>query len=177
MTLILSGLPMSGKTTIGKLIAEKLQLQFLDTDRMIELAYASMTGMNYSCRQIFSENGELFFRAFEKEQIKALQGDHARVIALGGGVLIDPDNVKTLQSMGRIFYLKTPAAVIWERMLKNGIPHFLDPLDPERSFYALADRRRHDYEKSAHAIIETAFLNELEIVEAIIKQKEMTNGK
>ena len=90
MTLILSGLPMSGKTTIGKLLAEKLQLPFLDTDRLIEQSYAAMTGMKCSCRQIHSEKGEVFFRAFEKEQIKALQGDHARVIALGGGVLNRP---------------------------------------------------------------------------------------
>ena len=119
MTLILSGLPMSGKTTIGKLLAEKLQLPFLDTDRLIEESYVAMTGMNCSCRQIFFEKGEPFFRDLEKEQIKALQGDHARVIALGGGVLIDPDNVRTLQSIGRIFYLKDPCGCNLEKNVKK----------------------------------------------------------
>lgn len=177
MNRILCGLPMSGKTTIGKMLADRLQLNFVDTDKRLEQAYAEKAGSACSCRQIFLEHGEAYFREFEKRQIDRLKNEKAAIIALGGGALNNRANGKVLRTIGRIIYLKAPVEILWQRILKRGVPLYLDPLDPERSFYALADRRLPLYEQAAHAVIETEDLSEEAVVEAIINMKEIKNGK
>ena len=97
--IILCGLPMSGKTTIGKLLAEKLNWDFLDTDQMIEKAYYQETKQNLTCREIFKKKGEGFFRSLEKEQITTLANYKNVIVALGGGSLIDEENRKFVKSL------------------------------------------------------------------------------
>jgi len=177
MNRILCGLPMSGKTTIGKLLAEKLHLNFIDTDALIESAYSKITGRKSSCRQIFLKHGEIYFRKLESNQIEELKEKNQSVISLGGGALNNQNNVTILQSIGRIIYLKAPVEILWKRIVQKGIPAYLDPRDPERSFYALADQRSSLYEKASYAVIETKLLNEQETVEIIIQMKEIKDGK
>lgn len=177
MNQILCGLPMSGKTTIGNMLAGKLRMNFIDTDRMIEAAHARMFGKKCSCRQIFIERGESYFRDLERKQIETLPAVEQTVIALGGGALNHPEIIKTLQSAGRIIYLKAPPEILWQRMLEKGAPAYIDPSDPEGSFYALADKRSHIYEKACDATIETERLTPNEVVEAIIYLMEVSHGK
>ena len=170
MTLILCGLPMCGKTTIGKRLADTLKWPFIDTDQLIETAYKTKTKKLKSCREIYLDKGELFFREYEKKQIISLKGLEKSVVALGGGSLNDPENVQYLQSLGLLIYLKTEPSLIWERLKENGIPSFLDQNDPENSFYALAEKREAIYEQSAKVIIETGLLSENELVKTLIKE-------
>ncbi len=158
---------MSGKTTIGKRVAEKLGWNFIDTDRLIEQVRGS------PCRAIFLAEGEKAFRELEKEQIASLQGVSKSVIAVGGGSLNDPDNVRNLQANGKLVYLQAPLNRLLERMQE--IPAYLDRRDPEKSFAELAKRRLPLYEKAAHAIIDTGCLSESEVVAAILK--ELSYGK
>ncbi len=171
MNIILCGLPMSGKTTIGTLLAAKLTCPFIDTDRLIEAAYTSQKGKNYSCRQIFLQEGEPFFRSLEKQQIASLTPTKKHIIAVGGGSLANPDNVKALQSLGCIVYLKAPLDIIWNRIKQGGIPAYLDPNDPEKAFYTLAETRIPTYEASAHITIDVGNLNKDEIVTRILQQR------
>lgn len=168
MNIILCGLPMSGKTTIGKLLAEKLEWNFVDTDRLIENAYGAKT-----CRQIFLDEGEKVFREIEKQQIDSLKESQKSVIAVGGGSLNDPDNVRMLQSIGQFVYLRTPVHVLWERIRSRGIPAYLDPSDPEKALYVIAEKRVPIYEAAANSIIETDGLNEQQIVNALYAKIKM----
>lgn len=177
MNIILCGLPMSGKTTIGKMLAERLKWVFIDTDRYIEKAYFLKTGKDSSCRQIYLEEGEKAFRELEKEQIAALQAMHGQIIALGGGSFGDPENIKAIESLGYIVYLKTALPVLWKRVKWKGVPAYLDVQDPEKAFYTLAEKRMLLYEKAANAIIETGQLTKKEIVEAILTHRNSKHGK
>src|SRR5262245_26508820 len=72
--IILCGLPASGKSTIGKMVAEAMEREFIDTDQLIEAAYTAKTGKQATCRQICHNHGEKYFRQLEDQQIAALKG-------------------------------------------------------------------------------------------------------
>lgn len=155
MNLILCGLPRSGKTTFGKLLAKKMQWNFIDLDRLIEEAYLKKTSTALSCKEIFLKEGNVFFRLLEHEQVLSLKMTKQSVIALGGGALGNEDSIKTLLALGRLIYLKVPEKIVWGRLKAKGIPSFLDAADPEKDFYEMIRTRIPIYESVAHKIVET----------------------
>lgn len=178
MNIIFCGLKMSGKTTIGKMLADKLQRLFIDIDSLIEDAYAKTTGTTSSCREICLQNGETFFRRLEKQQINSLNCLQKSIISLGGGSLCEPDNVEFIKSLGYIIYLKTPLSIIWDRILQcKELPSYLDPHDPEKSFYAIAQKHLPIYEEAAHDSIETTHLSAQEIVTILLNHRMIKYGQ
>lgn len=177
MTLILCGLPKSGKSTIGKMVAKKLNWTFIDTDRLIEKAYAVKMKRNYTCRQIYIEEGETFFRELEKAQIVSLNAARNSIISVGGGSLADRENTQNLQLIGKLVYLNVPIDLIWNRIKRCQQPAYLNEENSEPAFYSLAKRRIPQYEEAAHYIIETGSLNKSALVDAVITIKETLYGK
>lgn len=177
MNIILCGLPMSGKTTIGIMAAKKMNWNFIDTDKLIETAYGAHNKKKYTCRQIFAKEGELLFRNLEIQQIASLPGTAKSVISVGGGTLNDRRNTKILKSIGKVIYLKTPINMLWERVQRRGIPAYLDPADPENAFYELAKKRSPLYEEAANFIIETDGLSKHELMDAIINIRKIAYGE
>ena len=166
--IIFSGLPASGKTTMGKILAEELNWEFIDTDRLIEKAYNKKPA---TCSEIFKEEGKKYFRELEKNQIIAIVDKKTpTVVALGGGALNDPDNVKILRSAGTLIYLQVPLEVVWKRIEQRGIPAYLDPTNPEQSFHELAQKRIPLYEKASHITLKTAVQNGKNIWQVILSE-------
>lgn len=166
--IILCGLQKSGKTTVGKLLAAKLNRPFSDTDNLIEQAYAEQTGLSLSCREIYIKEGQAAFRALEKQQIALLVSVKQRVIALGGGSLIDGDSASLLQTMGPLVYLKTPSQIIWNRIQTVNFPAHLAAADPEKSFKEMVDKRLPLYETYATHVIDTSGRTVDELLVAIL---------
>ena len=107
--IVLTGFMASGKTTIGKLLAKKLSRDFYDSDRMIEYK----EGMTVS--EIFEKFGETEFRRMENELSKELANFEDSVIALGGGFVLNPENIENLRTNSIIVYLKTNEEIIKSR--------------------------------------------------------------
>ena len=97
--LVLIAMPGAGKTTIGKLLAEELQRQFVDLDEAI------VQQAGCSIPKIFAAGGEERFRKLEAEQVQQTAKQTGLVIATGGGVIKQPQNIKALRQNGVIFFL------------------------------------------------------------------------
>ncbi|MBN1894656.1 shikimate kinase [bacterium] len=109
----LIGFMACGKTRIGKLIARKLARPFLDTDEMI----VRKTGMPIP--EIFEKWGESRFREIEKEIVSQVAGLRGRIVALGGGAVLDPGNWELLDLSGTIICLSYPPEIIEERAARS----------------------------------------------------------
>ncbi len=97
--IVLTGMPASGKTTVGKLLAEKLQRQFVDTDEEIE----KRLGCKIS--EVFESRGEGYFRSVEAQVIAEISAQNGLVIATGGGAVLRPDNVMNLHKNSVVFFI------------------------------------------------------------------------
>lgn len=146
---ILVGFHSSGKTRFGKLLAEAASFAHLDTDRLIEEMYAKQFGKRFPCRKIALKLGMDLFRQIEKRAIAELDPKRSTIVSTGGGTPVDPENCTKLKRIGKIVYLNTPAAIILERLRKNGIPSFIDRDRIEESFRELYESRKPIYEQAA----------------------------
>lgn len=170
MNIIFCGLPMVGKSTIGKKVAKILDVPFIETDRMVEETYYLFHGQALSCREIAIKRGEAFFREMEKNQIASLKDLNEAVIALGGGSLCDPENAQVIAGLGHLIYLKADPKDLWERTAECGIPSYLNKEDPEADFLAIAEKRIPIFEQMAKEIIDVRQQPVHEIVQSIVGQ-------
>ena len=96
--IVLSGMPASGKSTVGKLVADHLGRELIDTDRLIVEREGHIP-------TIFKEKGERYFRDLETSVIKEVAALSGKVISLGGGAVMRPENVEALRHNGAIFFI------------------------------------------------------------------------
>lgn len=142
--LVLTGFMGTGKTSLGKLLAEKLGRCFVDLDQKIE----KDTGL--SVPKIFELYGEKYFRELEKKAVKEVSQRRNLVIATGGGTVKDEENIRMLKSSGMIICLTTEPEEIFRRTERRGERPVLDNgedrlatikklLAERQKFYAQAD--------------------------------------
>lgn len=106
----LTGFTGSGKSTIGVLLAGELQFQFQDIDFCIE------QDVNLSVHRILVDHGESYFRSREKQVLKNFHHSSRTVISLGGGTLLDEENIRMVKSAGFLVYLRCEPDAIWIRI-------------------------------------------------------------
>jgi 3-dehydroquinate synthase len=114
-TIVLTGFMGSGKTTVGRMFAARTGRVFVDTDELIALRAGR------SIADIFATDGEPAFRQMERDTAAELSGREHLVLATGGGLLLDPDNVAALAKNGRIFCLTADPAEIMRRVGQTGV--------------------------------------------------------
>lgn len=152
MNLILFGFKSSGKTTLGKKLAQYLNRPLIDTDRLLEELYFKQTGQKLTFREIFSTIGDTAFRALESDVVQQLKGTKNAIIAVGGGLILNPQNAAFLAKLGQLVYLKVSKETLKKRILgKSEPPAYLDPADLEGSFEKMYRERRAKYEE-IHAL-------------------------
>ncbi|MBS0604171.1 MAG: hypothetical protein JSS60_03925 [Verrucomicrobia bacterium] len=180
MNLILFGFKSCGKTTLGKIIAGRLNRPFLDTDRLVELLNFKLTGEEMSYREIFTTLGEEGFRKLESDVLQQLKGLHDAVIALGGGLILDPKNAAFLAKLGQLVYLKLNKDTLKKRILGHELPAYLDPSDPEGSFELIYKERQAKYEAipALSVDLETKTQDQVVLeISALIQRLELSHGQ
>ena len=159
MNAVLIGMPGSGKTTVGKILAANTGYGFADTDLLVGM-FDGRTP-----KEIITSSGEQYFRLLERSVAAALAIDNGKAIATGGGIVLDKRNIDLLRQNGRIYLLNTPIDAI--------IPTDDRPLSSTREMLEnVWQERKKLYFNSADVIIEytgdpakTAMLIEEDILE------------
>ena len=159
--IILIGFMGTGKTSVGRLLAARTGMTFVDTDSVI----VSRAGK--SIPEIFQYNGEDYFRALEHEAIKELANRRSAVIATGGGAVLNPENMRILKESGIVVALKARIETIWNRIQGNNDRPLLSGRDSREKLENLYMKRLGAYDQ-AHIIIETDEKTPLEIADEIM---------
>lgn len=141
--IVLVGLPGAGKSTVGKLLGDRLQRSFLDFDAELE----RRQGMPIS--QIFGELGEPGFREMEKKLTLEVKELGNMVLAPGGGWIADPENVALLRPPAVLVYLRVrPETALRRLSTAQGTRPLLNRPDPIGEMNKLFDSRREQYQKA-----------------------------
>jgi shikimate kinase len=164
--LVLVGMMASGKTTVGKIAAKRLNRPFLDSDAVIE----ERTG--FTVRELWESGGEAAFRRLESEALLAALADpRPTVIAAAGGVVLSPMNRRALrQQASRVVWLHAGVALLAERVAHSGQHHrpLLDEHDPAHSLARLEDQREALYAEVADRRVEVAGRTPDEIADEVL---------
>ena len=152
--LILIGFASCGKTTVGRLAAAQLHLDFCDLDLEIESLLRRKQGTPLTCRQIYTNYGRDFFLDLEAESLSQFTGNNV-VLATGGGAPLPERNQVVLKRLGKIIYLQADPAALLERMQIKGLPASLVDAPTVARFMDCVKERHAVYSALANAIIAT----------------------
>jgi shikimate kinase len=152
----------TGKTHIGKELAKKKKWRFIDLDDLIEFREKRRIG------EIFAKDGEPYFRRAEKAALKEVAGESKFVVACGGGVVIDPANIKIMKNTGTVICLAASADSILKRTA--GLTHrpLLNVANPKKQIELLLKMRAPYYARADKAV-NTTKLTPRQVVGRILK--------
>lgn len=177
MNIVLIGYRGAGKSTVGRRLATRLQMKFMDTDNLIEERHGALI------RNIVQSRGWEYFRTMEKRIVEEISYQDHLVIASGGGVVLDPDNIMALRKKGLIIWLKADQQVLHKRIDQDPRTVLLRPplvtgsgiLEELEEVMAC---RAPLYEKAAEVHLDTSTLDVEAVVENILSivQKRMREG-
>lgn len=173
--IILVGMMGSGKTTIGKLLATHLGLNFVDTDEELE------NRAGRPIHEIFATDGEPFFRQRETEVLSDLCCGTRQVIATGGGVVLKEENIRLLRAAGVVIFLKASPEELAMRLNRQtsqnseeASPQPIRPLlaggDLYEKLQGILDQRLSLYCAAADLEIETTGISSENVVQCLISE-------
>lgn len=167
--IFLVGLMGAGKTSVGRMLARRLNLEFYDADAEIERT----TGVKIPV--IFEIEGESGFRAREEKMIEQLSALNGIVLATGGGAVISKSNRQYLKSRGRVIYLRATPEDLWRRTRRDRNRPLLQTADPLGKLRLLHDQRDPLYREVADLIVDTGSQSVAHLISRI-QQLLMTSG-
>ncbi len=159
----------AGKSTVGRLLAEKLHYQFMDSDHEIE----SRTGA--SIPMIFDIEGESGFREREAQMIDELTQRTETVLATGGGVVEREVNRQHLRSRGFVVYLKSPVKALIQRTRHDRNRPLLQTGDPAKVLRELMEKREPWYIEMADLVVETQQVSVHRVVKQVLERLSAEN--
>ena len=159
----LCGFMGTGKSAVGRIVAEQLHFDYLDTDTVIE----ARAGKSIS--QLFEEQGEAAFRAMEKRIVKELERRERTVISTGGGLVVDPDNLASLKSHAVVICLWASPETIWLRVKNQSHRPLLADPNPLEKIRALLTERAPHY-KQAGVLLSTELRSPREVAQQVLHQ-------
>ncbi|MFF8992138.1 shikimate kinase [Streptomyces sp. NPDC014983] len=163
--LVLVGPMGVGKSTVGRLLAERLGTGYRDTDDDIVAAEGR------AISEIFVDEGEEFFRALEKAAVAAAFAEHEGVLALGGGAVLDADT-RALLARHPVVYLSMDVEEAVRRTGLN-VARPLLAVNPRKQWRELMEARRHLYEEVATAVVSTDGRTPEEVTQAALDALEL----
>ncbi len=168
--IFLVGPPGAGKSTIGKVLAEIMEVEFFDSDKEIE----DSTGADIPW--IFDVEGEAGFREREVRMIDSLSKKEGIVLATGGGAVLAGKTRKRLLKRGMVVYLRATIAQQIERTSRDKNRPLLQTEDPKQTIRDLMEQREPLYLEVADIIVDTNRRSARAVSKEIIKQVQQLRG-
>ena len=157
---VLTGFMGTGKSEVGRRLAQRLGRAFVDTDQLVEERAGKRVAV------IFADDGEPAFRALERTAVADAAARGSAVVAVGGGAVLDPENVRALRECGVLVYLTARPDVILRRVGDvRSRPLLRD--DPRATISRLLGERGPVYAKEADVTVDTSDHTADEVVEEI----------
>lgn len=154
----------AGKTTIGRSLAKRLDLSFIDTDKEIE----ARTGV--SIPTIFEIEGEDGFRKRESQIIAELSAQRGYVVATGGGGILRAENRANMSASGFVIYLNVPPRTLWERTRHDRNRPLLQVADPLLKLNELFSIRDPLYREVANLVVDGGRMNAQGVLQFLLKE-------
>lgn len=167
--IVLVGLMGAGKTSVGRRLAEKLGIPFIDADQEIEAAAGQ------PIKDIFAEHGEAYFREGERRVIQRLLGNGAQVLATGGGAYMNDETRARIRAAGVSVWLKAPLPLLMKRVAKRHDRPLLQTEDPEAVMRDLMDKRYPIYAE-ADVTVESRDVQHGQMVNDVIRALAQLDG-
>jgi shikimate kinase len=167
--IVLVGLMGAGKTSVGRRLAEKLGIPFVDADHEIEAAAGK------SIREIFADHGEAYFREGERRVIQRLIGNGAQVLATGGGAYINDETRARIQEHGISVWLRASLPLLMKRVGKRNDRPLLMTDDPEAVMRSLMESRYPVY-ALADVMVESRDVQHGQMVNDVIRALAQWDG-
>jgi shikimate kinase len=166
-SLVLVGLPGSGKSTVGRGLARRVGLPFTDSDHVIEQR------LGCSISDFFAREGESAFRDLEQQVLADLAAGPACVLATGGGSVLRPANRDTLRAAGHVVYLRASPEDLWRRLRNDTKRPLLQVADPQQALRDLYAQRDPLYREVAEFIVDTGRPSVSTLVNMVMMQLEL----
>lgn len=166
-SVFLIGMMGAGKSTVGRLLAQRLNYRFVDADREME----AKSGVPIPT--IFEIEGESGFRRRELVLLGELTQQAGVVLATGGGAVLDADMAQTLRQRGLVIYLRASADEIFRRTRQDRSRPLLQTADPRARINELLAEREPLYEKAAHLVFQSAASNPRRLVTRLIEHPQL----
>lgn len=162
MIFYLIGMMGSGKSSVGKLLANKLQFSIIDIDKEIE------KNEKLSIKEIFEEKGENYFREIESKYL--LRERNSAVVSCGGGIILNKKNREFLRTNGYTIYLKSSIPTLEKRLLNKNSRPLLNNDNLKETLINIYSKRKTLYTSVANTTIITDRRSVKEVCELIIKK-------
>jgi shikimate kinase/nucleoside-diphosphate-sugar epimerase len=170
--ILLIGLMGSGKTTVGRIVAQMIGFQFVDTDAMI------VETAGKTIPEIFASEGEAGFRLRESAALRSLLGKRGCVIATGGGIITQPRNLPILRHLGYIVWLDAdPERLARRTAMNSNRPLLAGEEDPKAKLERLLTERKPIYKSLADLRIQTAELTPQETAYGVMESARVFFAK
>jgi shikimate kinase len=167
---VLIGFMGTGKSSVGRRVADSLGFSFVDTDQIVtDLAGKSIPA-------IFAEEGEAAFRDWESEALRRCAGSDRQVIATGGGIVTQPRNHELLRQAGYVIWLKASPEIVLRRVARNHDRPLLQTADPLATIRELLDSRLPLYRACAQEEVNTSDLTLDETAHGITESSRVALG-
>jgi shikimate kinase len=163
VNIALIGFMGAGKTSVGRLVADQLHFEHHDTDEIIQ----ARTGRTIT--EIFSAEGEPAFRKLESELVEELAGRTRIVIATGGGLPVNPQNLASLKTHALVVCLWASPEKIWERVKNQTHRPLLHDADPQKKIRELLAAREPFY-RQADVLLNTERRSVREVAQQVVHQ-------
>lgn len=165
MNIYLVGYRCTGKSTVGKMLASRLDWPFVDADEYLEQRAGK------SIKRIFEEEGEAHFRQLESRYLQELSARHNLVVATGGGVVLREENVKQMHNTGIVVLLEASPETVFDRLRSDPRTKFRRPSltskEPFEEIVELMERRAPLYSAAANIRFDTDVMSAEDVALAI----------